>query len=72
MEELIVLLIVSLQLFLFTVCQFWLGANSAMCVVQDGLFTEGRPEWKRICFWRGDRQAAMSQLTVPTNSILQR
>lgn len=42
--------------FLFSSRRFWPGANSAMCIVQDGLFKEGRPEWMRICFWRGGRQ----------------
>lgn len=28
----------------------------AMYVLQDGLFTEGWPEWMEICFGRGDRQ----------------
>ena len=57
-----VLLIVSPQLFLFSVCQFWLGARCTMCIVQDGLFAEGGPEWMRICFWRGDRQPRVNSL----------
>lgn len=57
-----VLLIVSPQLFLFSVCQFWLGAHCTMRIVQDGLFAEGGPEWMRICFWRGDRQPRVNSL----------
>lgn len=54
MEELIVLLIVSLQFFCLVSCQFWPAADSAMCTVQDGLFTKDCPECIRICFRKTD------------------
>lgn len=63
MEELIVLLIVSLQLFLFSICQFGPEANAAMCIVQDGLFTEGSARMDENLLLEG-RQAATSKLTV--------
>lgn len=63
MGELIVLLIVFLQLF-FVYCLSDLARSKqcAMCVVQKGLFTEGQPEWMKICFQRGDRQPLVTTM----------